>query len=50
MAYDPLQFVLEMNSWLGMDVQFDSWNEAGICRQYLDALMLRRSVIVIGSL
>lgn len=49
MAHDPAQFVLEMNSWLGLSVQFDSWNEEGICQQYLDALRLRRTVIVLNA-
>lgn len=51
MVHDPASFVIEMNNWLGMDVQFDSWSEAEICRKFLDALQLRRSVIIIrGSI
>lgn len=38
MVFDAPKFVAAMNAWLHTDVQFDSWNEAGICRQFLKAL------------
>ena len=38
MVYDPAVFVDAMNQWLGTRVQFDSWSEAAICRQFLAAL------------
>lgn len=38
MVAAPFEFVMAMNNWLGMEVQFDTWNEAGICKQFLDHL------------
>ena len=49
MVHDPASFVLEMNNWLGLDVQFDSWSEAEICQTFLDALDLRKHIIVLRS-
>lgn len=49
MVHDPFTFVMRMNTWLGMSVQFDSWNEAGICKQFLDVLIAKRKPIVITS-
>jgi hypothetical protein len=43
MVHDPFTFVTRMNTWLGTSVQFDSWNEAGICAQFLQALANKRN-------
>jgi hypothetical protein len=43
MVHDPFTFVMRMNTWLGTKVQFDNWNEAGICAQFLQALANKRN-------
>lgn len=43
MVHDPFTFVMRMNTWLGTNVQFDSWNEKGICAAFLKALENKRN-------
>jgi len=49
MVADPFTFVMRMNTWLGTSVQFDSWNEAGICKQFLDAIKRSAKPIIITT-
>lgn len=43
MVHDPFVFVMRMNTWLGTNIQFDSWNEKGICAAFLKALENKRT-------